>query len=232
MRHTIIAGGALLLGATILTGCAPARIDLDPQVREQLPSATTVHVVVYPAEAPPLMTAKAIGTGSLFGPIGGAVVGARAATIGKELMEQHKVENLALQLANQVSDALKDSLPTLTKAIESPVLDDVAELKKAGLRPFVLDVRSAGSIIYYPSNWARYRLLYTGRVRLVDIEQGRVIWQGVCQLKGPDDPAQSPTLDELEAKDGVAYRRMISEATAACAADMTKQFRGEAAPKS
>jgi len=113
---------------------------------------------------------------------------------------------------------------------DAPAGDDVAEMKKLGLRPFVLDVRSGGNLIYYPSNFARYRLMYFSRVRLVDTEQGRVVWQGVCNLKGSDDPARSPTLDELEAADGVAYRRLISEATSACADDLKKQFHGAAPP--
>ena len=70
------------------------------------------------------MTAKAIGTGSLFGPIGGAVVGARAASVGKDLMAKHKV------------------------------VDD--------------------------------RLLYRGRARLIDTEQGRVAWQGACDHREPE----------------------------------------------
>ena len=229
MRYPSVRGVALVLIAGVLTGCAAARIDLDPQLREQLPRASVVHLVVYPSEAPALMTAKALGTGALFGPIGGAVVGARAASIGKDLMERYKVESLSTQLAKKLSADLKDSLPSLKSVPEVPAGDDVAELKKIG-RPFVLDVRSGGNIIYYPSNFARYRLMYFSRVRLVDTEQGRVVWQGVCNLKGAEDPAQSPTLDELEADDGVAYRRLISEATSACAADLKKQFHGAAPP--
>ncbi len=181
-------------------------------------------------DPPPLMTAKAIGTGSLFGPIGGAVVGIRAAALGKELMARNNVEDLSLQLASKLGEELKATLPNLIGATRSPAGQEVEDLQKAGLRPLVLDVRSGGNIMYYASNFARYRLLYGARVRLVDTEQGRVLWQGVCKLTGADEPAQSPTLDELEAADGVAYRRLITEAISVCATDVLKQFRGEATP--
>jgi hypothetical protein len=225
-----VPGLAWLALAGVVTACGPARIDLDPRVREQLSSAPVVHLVVYPAEAPPLMTAKAIAAGSLFGPIGGAAAGARAAALGKELMAKNQVEDLSAQLATTLSERLRPKLPNLKAAAESPAGQETDDLKKAGLRPWVLDVRSGGIIMYYVSNVARYRLVYNGRARLVDTEQGRVLWQGVCRLKGAEDPAQSPTLDDLEAADGVAYRRLISQATALCAVDLLKHFHGEAPP--
>ena len=229
MRRLPVVSLMWLLLAGVVAGCASARIELDPRVRERLPSASVVHVVAYHVEAPPLTTAKAVATGSLFGAVGGAVVGTRAATVGKELMAKHKVtENLSSQLASALSDQLKGTLPNLRRAPAAPASEEVEDLRRVGLRPYVLDVRGSGSIMYYGSNWARYRLLYAGRARLVDTENGRVVWQGVCDHKGPDDPAQSPTLDELEAADGVAYRRMLGNATAACTTDLLKQFRGEA----
>lgn len=230
MRRTIGMGAVLLLLALITTACAPARMALDPGVRQQLPSASAVHVVVYPAEPPPLMTAKALAAGSLFGAVGGAVVGARAAVIGKELMAKHNVEDLSAQLASQLDSELKATLPNLTRSDGAPAGREVEDLKKMGLRPFVLDVGTGGTIMYYGSNFARYRLIYHALVRLVDTERGRVLWQGVCRLTGADDASTAPTLDEIEADDGVAYRRLITEATTTCAADLLKQFRGEAPP--
>jgi hypothetical protein len=216
-----------LLLAGVVAACAPARIDLDARVRERLPAASAVHLVAYPTDAPPLTTAKAIGAGSLFGPSEGAGVGARAAALGQELMTKHNIEDLSLQLANKLSHELRATLPNLQRTDASPASEEVADLKKAGLRPFVLDVRSSGSIMYYASNFARYRLLYRARARLVDTEQGRVMWQGVCALDGADDPAQGPTLDDIEAPDGGAYRRLLTDATSACATNLLKQFRGE-----
>jgi hypothetical protein len=87
--------GVWLLLAGSVTACAPSRIALDPGVRAQLPSASAIHVIVYPADPPPLMTAKALAAGLMFGAIGGAVVGARAGVIGKELMAKHNVEDLS-----------------------------------------------------------------------------------------------------------------------------------------
>src|SRR5712691_1036472 len=94
--------GVWLLVAVAVAACAPARIGLDPGARARLPSASVVHVVVYPTDPPPLMSATAIGVGSLFGPVGGAVAAARAATVGKELMARHNVENLSVQLADRL----------------------------------------------------------------------------------------------------------------------------------
>jgi len=223
-----VIGIALSLLAATVAACAPARIDLDARVREQLPTASIVHVVVFPSEPPPLMTAKAVATGSLFGPIGGGIAGARAAAVGRDLAAKQNSEDLSTQLANALGDELKATLPNLAWATEFPTGWGGDDLRHGDLRPFVLDIRAGGGIIYYASNWARYRLTYSARVRLVDTEQGRVLWQGVCKLKGADDPAQGPTLDELEANDGVAYRRLMTEATSACTVELLKQFRGQA----
>ena len=173
------------------------------------------------------MTAAAVGTGSLFGAIGGAVVAARAAELGKELMARHQVEALSLQLANALTDELKATLPNLQRVTAAPAGQEVEDLKKAGLFPFVLDVRAAGTLMYYASNFARYRLLYAARARLVDTEQGRVLWQGVCDLRGADDPAQSPTLAEVAAPDGGTYRRLITDATSQCPRSCSA-YRGQA----
>jgi hypothetical protein len=222
-----------LLLAGVLAACAPARIELDPRVRDVVPAASVVHLVAYPADAPSLLTSTAAMTGGAFGPIGGAVVGARAATVGRDLMAKHKVvDDLSSQLASALSDQLKATLPNLKRATAAPVGDALEDLRRSGLRPYVLDVRSHGRIIYYPGSWSRYRLIYDGRARLVDTENGRVVWLGACEHKGPEEADISPTLDQLEAEDGVAYRRMLGDATAACATDLIKQYRGEAPPAS
>src|SRR4029079_11670883 len=103
---------------------------------------------------------------------GGAVVGARAASVGKDLMAKHKiVDDLSSQLASKLTDELNGTLPNLKRVTATPPpSQEVEDLRRAGLRPYVLDVVSAGSIIYYASNFARYRLLYRGRVRLIDTE--------------------------------------------------------------
>ena len=152
------------------------------------------------------MTAAALGTGSLFGAIGGAGVATRAAELGKELMAKHKVEGLSVELANALTEELKGTLPNLQRAPGAPAGQEVDDLTRAGLRPFVLDGCAAGTLMYYASNFARYRLLYAARARLVDTEQGRVLWQ---------------------AADGVTYCRLITEATSQCAAGLLKQFRGQ-----
>lgn len=219
---------AWLLLAVVATACAPTRIELDPRVRAQLPAASVVHVVAYPTDPPPLMTAAVIGTSALFGPVGGGMAAIRASAVGKELMARHKVDSLSLQLANALTDELKGALPNLERATEAQAGQEMNDPKKTDLRPVVLDVRAGGTIMYYALNFARYRLLYSSHARLVDAEHGRVLWQGVCELKGPEDPAQSPTLPEIEAADGLAYRRLITDATAQCAAELLKQFRGPA----
>ncbi len=227
--HASTAPRMWLLLAGVLTACAPARIELDPRVREVLPAASVVQVVAYPTDAPSLLTAKAMTTGAMFGAIGGAVVGVRAVSLGKVLMAKDKVvDDLSSQLATALSDELKGTLPNLKRAASAPPGDEVDDLRRAGLRPYVLDVRSGGNIAYYPGNWARYRLMYWGRVRVVDTDNGRVVWQGVCKNKGPEEAANRPTLDEIEADDGVAYWRMLGDAIAACATDLLKQYRGEA----
>jgi hypothetical protein len=94
--------------------------------------------------------------------------------------------------------------------------------------PTGFDVRAGGTLVYYASNFARYRLLYAARARLVDTEPGRVVWQSVCDFRGADDPAQSPPPAEVEAADRVTYRRLIVDATSQCAAELLKQYRGQA----
>src|SRR5262249_60784988 len=147
------------------------------RVRSQVPTASVGHLVVFPGEPPPLMTAKAVGTGSLFGPFGGAVVGARAASVGQELMAKHNVEDLSAQLANAVTDELKPTLPNLKRATETPAGQSVDDLRQAGLRPLVLDINAGGIIMYYSSTLAGYRLTYHRTVPLVPRAREGGVWE-------------------------------------------------------
>jgi hypothetical protein len=109
----------------LLAGCAPTRIPLEATVRSTLPSASVIHVVTYPTDPPPLMTAKAMATGAMFGAFGGAVAGARAGNLGKELMEKQKAQGLSEQLVAKLSEELQPTLPNL-RAAATPAEDGVA----------------------------------------------------------------------------------------------------------
>jgi len=226
MRRALRALTSLLLIA-FGSGCAstPDPTAMDPALRNRLPSVVPIHVIAYPSEPPPLTTWTAATTGGLFGGLGGVIVMARAAKIGQELMEKHHVQPLSALLAAALIEELKPTLPGLQRAMVTPASDDPDVLKATGLRPLILDVESAGDITFYESNRHRYRLMYTGRVRLVDTEQGRVLWRCKCKLKGTEFLTPAPTLDALEADDGVAYRRLVNDTTIGCVREIVRQYR-------
>jgi hypothetical protein len=221
-----------LVLAIVPAACAPAGIELDPDVRDRLPGAPVVHVVAYPADAPLLQTPEMVLAGPLWGAEGshGRLQRRRLrrqARRDAQLMAANKVEELSAQLADRLAAELGGMLANLKRADSSPACEGIEELKKAGLSPFVLDVRSRGMFTSYLVDSTRYRLLYKARARLVATEHGQVLWQGVCDLKGAEDPAYGPTLDQLRAEDGRVYRRQITEATAACATELVRQFLGQ-----
>lgn len=223
MIHTAM---VVLIALVLLTGCA-ARVPLDASGRRQMLDGS-VHAVSYPAPAFSVITAGRMAMAGLFGPVAGVVVGLQAESEGKERTARLGIPDPSAQVRDALVRRLTGAgmLRNVELAARAPSDDGIDDLRAAGLRPLVLDSKTVGwSLMYYGTSWGRYRVVYVGRARLLDVDAGKTLWQGRCEIKGPDDPAASPTLEEFRQPDGRVLREKIEEAVTACVEELVDQLR-------
>jgi hypothetical protein len=155
-----------------------------------------------------------------FGMIGAAA----AISEGNRIVEEHKVEDPAIEMSAALAGALRQRYK-MTQVTVRPVevkTDDIGQLKSQfNGTDFLLDVRTVNwSYIYYPSNWARYRVIYSAKVRLIDLRAGNVIAEGFC-ARVPDEVDKAPTSDELLANSAARLKSELQRARDYC----LEQFR-------
>lgn len=216
----------LSLMLAVLAGCA-TRVSLDASGRRQLLDGT-VHAVSYESPSFSVVTAGRMATAGLLGPIAGVVVGIQAQNEGKEAVARLAMPDPAAQIRDRLTQRLAadGSLRDVRRAASSPRDDGFDDLRSAGLRPLVLDVKTIGwNLLYYGSNWGRYRVVYVGRARFLNVDAGSTLWEARCESKGPEDPAASPTLDEFRQPDGRVLREKIEAAISACVDELLAQLR-------
>lgn len=75
---------------------------------------------------------------------------------------------------------------------------------------------------YYPTQWTKYRVMYTARVRLIDGKTGALMAQHLCKVE-PTDAKNPPTNDALRADHAALLKQYLHKAADTCVSDAEKQ---------
>jgi hypothetical protein len=148
---------------------------------------------------------------------GGLGVGATVSE-GNRLVKENGIEDPALYIAQTLAADLQGRYNTRLSPKGAPIAgDDLAELaKSANGSDLVLDIRTINwSFVYFPTSWAKYRVIYAARLRLVDAKSARVIAEGGCH-RVPQQSAQSPTYAELVANSAQRLKQELKTAADFC----------------
>ena len=152
---------------------------------------------------------------AVLGPIGGASTVDR----GNQLISEHGVADPAGAIAGALAQELSQRL-ALTLASHTVQLDtdEVAPLAKTFPdADLLLDVRTINWLYgYFPTAWNRYWVLYTARVRLVDVKRGQVLAEGVCSRKAPEDSSNARSEEELLANSAQHLKAELANAAQFC----------------
>jgi hypothetical protein len=160
----------------------------------------------------------------LTGGVGGAIAGDIAVKKGDEFINANGIPDPAVKMKKELSAYLATTFH-LTEKNDRPVVvstNDEEEMANAaaGKADFLLDVQTVNwSFLYLPFDWSRYRLLYSVKLRLIDIKKKEMIAEGFYFWKTPGE-AYNPTYDELIAKHGEAIQKQSDDARVAA----TKYF--------
>lgn len=217
-------------GCATNQGVAPNRNEL-ARLREN--PSTSVHALSHKPSPFILMSAAKVGTGALFGLIGGAVAANSMEKAGQELIAACSVTDPALTVRDRIAQAMQDAYgvrPTVQIVDEeAAVTDSLPHLKQRFNSGIVLDTRTLGwQLIYYPADWGHHFVVYAGRARLLRLDDGKVLWDGRCVQKLPDPKESRRTVDDYRANDGQLLRAKIAEAAEGCATALIAQLNGTA----
>jgi hypothetical protein len=69
---------------------------------------------------------------------------------------------------------------------------------------------------YFPTAWTRYRVMYSARLRLIDVKRSQVIAEGSCS-RIPEETPNAPTFDQLVADKAALLKRELAVAAEHCA---------------
>lgn len=211
----------LLACAALLGGCvSTANVAVAPQRLAQARGASFA-VTERPRADFAAMTASKMGLGGLGGAVGGAIAGVSAVKAGNELIRERDIPDPAVRIGQELSTHLGSAFGlTVTSGTVAVAVSDVAELAAAaaGRSDYLLDVQTVNwSCIYLPLHWTKYKVLYTVKLRLIDVKKRDLVAEGFFAWETPKgDP--NPTYDELFADNGRLFREQLAAATAAAIA--------------
>jgi hypothetical protein len=188
------------------------------------------NVATTARKTPPFgaMTAGKVAAGSLFGAVGGAIAGTSMVSEGDKIVASNNIQDPAHQISRELVTALSQArgIKVVTPAANITKEDPKAVAAAAGSADFVLDVRTVNwSFVYFPANWARYRVIYSVQLRLIETKTGKVIAEGF-HARIPEKTSNSPDYDGLLANGAEVIKTELRTAAAESVAHFKKNVLG------
>ncbi len=203
---------SLVLVPAFLTGCvSTATKTIDPQASGAIRNQSVVHTARKMPDFGEMMPTKAV-----FGVIGAAAMlseGNKTVAANKIADPADAIADALLQ-AMQAGQGMQIVTPPISVDSEDPAR--IAELAKGKAR-YVLDVRTlVWQMMYFPTDWTHYQVLYTAKARLIDVETRNVVAEAFCKRQ-PESNAGAPTFDDMLALNAAKLKAQNAANAKACA---------------
>jgi hypothetical protein len=201
----------LLSLAAVLSGCVSVQhVPLAPGTAESLRGR---EITVAAWERPDFMAMTASRAA-----IGGLIGALTMSEGGKNVVNNNNLQDPAAAILQAMAADLKGAHGWRFADRQLLVgADDPAQLAKdyPGT-DVVLEVRTINwGYTYFPTTWNRYRVIYSGRLRLIDAKKGQVLAEGFCS-RVPDETPNAPTGDELLANGAQVIKNELQAAASHC----------------
>lgn len=149
-----------------------------------------------------------------------ALIGAVAMIAeGNKIIETYKIDDPANSIGLELSDKLARKLGTQMSSDRVTVSQSEPAQIASAARPIAklaLDVQTTNwSFVYFPTNWSRYRVIYSAKATLIQTETGKVIAEGFCK-RIPETDVGASTYDELLASDAKLLKEELRLAGEEC----------------
>lgn len=214
------------VAAMLLTGCvSTATKTIDVRAASAIRNQSVVHTARDMPDFGEMTPAKAT-----FGLIGAAMM----ISEGNKTVMMNQIADPAVAISDSLLHAMQASQGV--QVVTSPVRIDsedparIAELAKGRAR-FVLDVRTLmWQMMYFPTDWTHYRVVYTAKARLIDVDAKNVVAEAFCKQL-PESNAGAPTFDELLALNAARLKATNVANAQACAESLARDMLALQVPK-
>jgi hypothetical protein len=120
---------------------------------------------------------------------------------GSEFIAANEVPDPANAIALEFNKAMASRFGTQILSTTTPMrADDPASMATASAGTqarFLIDVRTLNwSLQHFPTNWDKYLLMYTAKLRLIDLQSNLVVAEGFCK-RLRESEATAPGLGDL-----------------------------------
>lgn len=146
---------------------------------------------------------------------------------GNKTVAANKIADPAVAIADALMGAMQSAHGA--QLIDVPVRIDsedparIAGLAKGKAR-YVLDVRTLmWQMMYFPTDWTHYQVLYTAKARLIDVDAGNVVAEAFCKQQ-PESNANAPTFDDMLALNAARLKAVNAANAQACAKSLGRDM--------
>ncbi|MDF3058948.1 MAG: hypothetical protein K0R17_3163 [Rariglobus sp.] len=203
--------GMVLAGvALISTGCVSTKNVAVP--RGDASRLAEARLAVSSRPMPDFADFKA--SNAMFGAAGGI----SSVFSGNDLVRKNQVPDPAVNMADPLvahcieTFKLQSVVTSTRHQVDGTGVEKIAE-PFAGQADLLLDVQTVNWMcIYLPLNWARYRVQYSVKVRLIDVSARKKIAEGFFVWQTPKDNALS--YDELFNNGAAGFKDQLNQAVA------------------
>lgn len=155
----------------------------------------------------------------LLGIIGYAI----AKNEGESIVHKDGLQDPAVAIGTQLAKDLAHiyGMNVVTNTAQ-PVVNDtpVALAKTYSNVRYLVDLKTTNwNLLYYPTAWDTYTVIYSADFRLIDTDTAKIVAQGTCKER-PELTPTSPTYGEALANDGIILKKIIQDDIAACVKDL------------
>jgi len=212
--------------AMLLTGCvSTATKTIDAQASSAVRNQSVVHTARDMPDFAEMTPAKAT-----FGVIGAAMM----ISEGNKTVMMNRIADPAVAIADSLLGAMQSAQGVQVVAaplrIDSEDPARIAELAKGKAR-YVLDVRTLmWQMGYFPTDWTHYRVFYTAKARLIDVDAKNVVAEAFCK-QIPESNVGAPTFDELLAMNAARLKTANAANAQACAESLGRDMLALQVPK-
>ncbi len=156
---------------------------------------------------------------AMFGIVGAGLM----ISAGSQISRENAVDDPATRIAQELAQALSAKYGMRSPAFEPKVSesDSIEQLVRVyGDADFILDIKTINwSFIYFPTNFARYRVLYSARLRLIDRQRQLAVAEDLCAYNPKyEDTSKGPTREELVNNNAEGLKRELAKAADHCIA--------------
>lgn len=146
---------------------------------------------------------------------------------GERLIRDFGLGDPAIRVRDGLAGYLEKDLgfPPIIREKEALRDDGAASLRERLGAGTILDFMTISWKLYqYPSDPQHYRVSLKVRGRLIDLRDSKVLWRATCSFTTGENPAESPTFQELTANGGEWLRQLLTGAADHCAGEFEAKF--------